>query len=534
MLQTCKYFIYKFELIGPVPQLMIFNNTRYQSVFSSIMSIIIILLSLIFSTYSLIVFFKYESPNIVYTKANDQKTKREIYIKGTPLIFQLVDSTTMMGVDKSVGFFEGEYFILFDNGTFYNDIISIENCQLGKNMNLKAEEYFNDKYSFERNLEDFYCINSKSDNLSLFYHPNIGYSSINLHIILNNNTYIPEKLMASIVSESDLIDHNNRDNPISKNYIYQFIGGFNSLEYSKINFNFQYVKYESDDGLFFKDEKLLNGMSFSDMSYYRNILENYNLENNFKKYNNSKIGTITFAINKSNYDNYKRNYTKIQTLLAEVMSVVSLLFEIGRQIANILFKKKMSNDIINNLINNGKKIDLIYKNFKVDKLYNYNIKNSLNPSDRKNISHQTIDKANNLNLTEKSNQLKLVQKRENNEFFNHYKTNKSIAYNNQIKKINYFHILKSYLCFKDEKSKTINVFHTIINENMSVEKILERFYNLENIYNYYLNKKEEYSKYKKLKKKIKTNEENNCSERKKHKINSEIIKSNNKDNNENN
>ncbi len=90
----------------------------------------------------------------------------------------------------------------------------------------------------------------------------------------------------------------------------------------------------------------------------------------------------------------------------------------------------------------------------------------------------------NLNLTEKSNQLKLVQKRENNEFFNHYKTNKSIAYNNQIKKINYFHILKSYLCFKDEKSKNINAFHTIINENMSVEKILERFYNLENIYNY--------------------------------------------------
>ena len=356
MFQTCKSLIYRFDLIGPIPQLMIFTNIRYQSLLSSIISIIIIFISLLFGIYSLIAFCRYENPNIAYTKANDKNTKREIYIKDAPLLFQLVDSTTMMGVDKSVGFFEGEYFILFDNGTFYNDIISIENCQLGKNMNLKAEEYFNDKYSFERNLEDFYCINSKSDNLSLFYHPNIGYSSINLHIILNNNTYIPEKLMASIVSESDLIDHNNRDNPISKYYIYQFIGGFNSLEYSKINFNFQYVKYESDDGLFFKDEKLLNGMSFSDMSYYRNILENYNLENNFKKYNNSRIGTITFSINKSNYDNYKRNYPKIQTLLAEVMSVVSLLFEIGRQIANILFKKKMSNDIINNLINNGKKI----------------------------------------------------------------------------------------------------------------------------------------------------------------------------------
>ena len=383
MFQTCKSLIYRFDLIGPIPQLMIFTNIRYQSLLSSIISIIIIFISLLFGIYSLIAFCRYENPNIAYTKANDKNTKREIYIKDAPLLFQLVDSTTMMGVDKSVGFFEGEYIVIYDNGSLLYDSISIENCQIGKNINLKDEEYFKDKYKFERNLEDFYCINTKSDNLALFYHPNIGSSSINLHIILNNNTYIPEKLMTLIVSESDLIDHNNRDNPISKNYIYQFIGGFNSLEYSKINFNFQYVKYESDDGLFFKDEKLLNGMSFSDMSYYRNILENYNLENNFKKYNNSKIGTITFAINKSNYDNYKRNYPKVQSLLAEVMSVVSLLFEIGRQIANILFKKKMSNDIINNLINNGKKIDLIYKNFKVDKLYNYNIKNSLNPSDRK-------------------------------------------------------------------------------------------------------------------------------------------------------
>ena len=41
----------------------------------------------------------------------------------------------------------------------------------------------------------------------------------------------------------------------------------------------------------------------------------------------------------------------MQSLLAELMSVISLLFEIGGQISIFLCEKKMSKDIIFNLIN---------------------------------------------------------------------------------------------------------------------------------------------------------------------------------------
>ena len=47
-------------------------------------------------------------------------------------------------------------------------------------------------------------------------------------------------------------------------------------------------------------------------------------------------------MNKSNYDNYKRTYKKFQSLLAEIMSVISLLFEIGGQISSIFCEKNMS------------------------------------------------------------------------------------------------------------------------------------------------------------------------------------------------
>ena len=56
------------------------------------------------------------------------------------------------------------------------------------------------------------------------------------------------------------------------------------------------------------------------MTFYRKMYNYYNLENNFKNLNQSIIGTISIEINKSNYDNYKRSYQRLQSLLAEIMS----------------------------------------------------------------------------------------------------------------------------------------------------------------------------------------------------------------------
>ena len=46
------------------------------------------------------------------------------------------------------------------------------------------------------------------------------------------------------------------------------------------------------------------------------------------------------------------------------------------------------------------------------------------------------------------------------------------------------HIIKSFLWFKDKKSKLINVCYNIVCEDLCIEKILKRLYKLEEIYNY--------------------------------------------------
>ena len=91
------------------------------------------------------------------------------------------------------------------------------------------------------------------------------------------------------------------------------------------------------------------------MISYRYNEEGYDLNNNFEKSNNAVIEAIVFRINQSYYDSYKRVYQRLQSLLAEIMSVVNLLFEIGRQLSNILCNKKMTKDIIEHLLNKNKR-----------------------------------------------------------------------------------------------------------------------------------------------------------------------------------
>ena len=220
------------------------------------------------------------------------------------------------------------------------------------------------------------------------------------------------------------------------------------------------------------------------MISYRYNEEGYDLNNNFEKSNNAVIEAIVFRINQSYYDSYKRVYQRLQSLLAEIMSVVNLLFEIGRQLSNILCNKKMSKDIIEHLLNKNKR-----KPLKINKI-NGLIKNNGRKdiiSERKEIIEtknidnieniENINNIDNINNKEKNKEIKLDKMNEIKRI-SKTKNIRKIRVNNQImKQINYCHILKSFLCFKDKKNKLINLCENIINEDMSIERILERFYN---------------------------------------------------------
>jgi len=466
MLQKARNFIYNFDIIGPSPKLFIFNKETYQTLFSLILSMLIIISSFIYILYSIADYIQNNRPNVVYSKSNDNNEERKINLKDVLLMFQILDYNTMKKVNESIAYFESINVAIYDNAKVNFYPIEVKACKPGENLNIKYENYLKHKFDElheeqvqeDKNIKDFYCINTQNIDLSLFYEPNVGYSYLDLNLILKNQSlYRPEDISIMLIYENNLINHDNKKSPISVGISSQILQTFSSEEFYITNFNFQYLKYETDDGLFFEDLKYLNSISFFDMTYLINNQEKYDLENDLIKYNSSKFATFRFALNKSNYDFYRRSYKKIQTLLAEIMSIVSLLFEIGRQILSFLNEKKMSIDIIRTLFNIEKK----------SRKYKFN-----NYDDRIKIVPEKMN--NSFKLSEK-NSIYLKTSTSINE----EPENKTEVI---LKKINVFHIIKNFFCCNNPKDKLISLCHEIIQNDMCVETILERFYNLGRIY----------------------------------------------------
>lgn len=132
-----KSIFYHLGLIGQTPQLYIFGNKRYKSSFSSFISIIIILFSFAFILYSLILYFKYSTPIISYSKSSDDETNRAIYLKDTFLMFQLIDTNSGKKVEDSILGYMGDYVFVYDNGSIFTGEIYIEKCDFEKNINYR-------------------------------------------------------------------------------------------------------------------------------------------------------------------------------------------------------------------------------------------------------------------------------------------------------------------------------------------------------------------------------------------------------------
>ena len=66
--------------------LRIFNEDSYKSIFSSILSIVLIVVSITFTIFSLIDYLEYKNPVVIYSKDNDKETNRTILLSDTLII----------------------------------------------------------------------------------------------------------------------------------------------------------------------------------------------------------------------------------------------------------------------------------------------------------------------------------------------------------------------------------------------------------------------------------------------------------------
>jgi len=108
MAKTYKSILFKLDFIGIIPQLKIFNNNIYKSIFSSIFSVLVICFSIVFGIYSFIEFIN-QSPMIDYYKANDFATNKIIETNNSFIMLQIRAINCDSEIRKNVSF-ESFYF----------------------------------------------------------------------------------------------------------------------------------------------------------------------------------------------------------------------------------------------------------------------------------------------------------------------------------------------------------------------------------------------------------------------------------------
>ena len=88
MNKKIKSLLYSFDFSGLVPQFRVLNYDSYRSIFSSIVSIIIIISSIGFSIYSIVDYLKFDNPSISFIKRIDNASNRTVLLKDTLFMFQ--------------------------------------------------------------------------------------------------------------------------------------------------------------------------------------------------------------------------------------------------------------------------------------------------------------------------------------------------------------------------------------------------------------------------------------------------------------
>ena len=446
---NAKQILFKFDFIGPFPEFRILDDTRYKSIFSSILSILLIIFAIVFVIYSFEDYLN-QSPKVEYYKNNDFTTNKTFVISDSLLMFGYsyfcsdnfeIEPTVEVHLDLGIDL---QYFTL-------------EPCELGKNLNIKYKEVLEKFDSFEIwKYNEYYCINYNGTNATLYSHPslnNINEPSLVFKISAECEDYL---MNFKLVTENDFIDHNDKDNPIVP---YYQINDFGLNKRVDIIYNYQYIKYESDNGFIFNDKKTFNGIGISASNSYdtKDLSEH--------------ILYISFRMNGANYDFYRRSFTKFQTFLAESMSLISLLITISKVVTEILLYKKMHKDIIKHIITNKEKESTPNK-LKLKKIFDIN-DNKVEKSEKRIEQNQIIEEKANSKISLKILNKDCVLEIEN--------ENKNMI--KVMKNLNFINIIKSFFCCKDKKLKLINLCNEIVNKDICVERILRRLYILENEYN---------------------------------------------------
>ena len=211
-----KPILLKCDFIGFVPQFRIFDESRYKSIFSSLLSIILIIFSLGFFLYSFNEYLE-QNPKVEYYKNNDEQTNKTLNLSNSLFMFNF-DLMCYSNYDENYSIS-----INIQDDFDFNNPINFEPCEYGKNLDIKFKPLV-DKMERIENLmiSDYLCPNFNNSDSILYTNPSITYFK-ERYLSFKVKTKCKDFLaFLDLITENDFIDHTKKDNPIIQYYIKNF------------------------------------------------------------------------------------------------------------------------------------------------------------------------------------------------------------------------------------------------------------------------------------------------------------------------
>lgn len=324
--------LYLFDYLAFSPYLHIFNQKHFHTKVSIVFSFLFLFTFLGFAIYFFYKFIERSNVNIIYLKeTNDFVPSFDPYES----VFMV---RTLGNFAESEIQLKAQY-VYTDSEDLgaYSDELILEQCKYGVHIKEEYKEImpFND-------ISLFKCI-APNQTAMITYNKKTHYqSNIFYFMVLCDDNFdegckskeeiedsVPyvQNLGFSFAVASSIIDHYNHNNPIkpkieSSNY---YLSYYNTYEY----YNYwDSVIYESDNGILFESYKTEHALQFNfqktvQMMYQRTLW-------------NDPLGSFSFSVDTLSAEKYYRKYQKLQSVIADIGGILSVLLTIGEIITGFL------------------------------------------------------------------------------------------------------------------------------------------------------------------------------------------------------
>ena len=331
MFKKNKNFIFAFDIYRMSAEINTFNGDN-KTKGGLVVSFIFIALSILYALFTLINYFKYSTPSVIYFKENEQNTIKEFDMNDPFMIGLYIDAFPINESDINIRSYYMKYSLSGNDTEVYP--INFEKCEYGKNVDVKYKEQLSNS-----RIDEMYCISGDLTNHPMFSSSDEEFSEIYIFITISEDiNYQKGDLWLGVINSNNVVNH-MENNPISNIYFTGANTDISKNKYNDIYYYFQYIKYESDKGFFFEKTQSYNGKVFSNMEHsVINFDEKPEL--------NETLIEISIGINNKDFDYYSRSYERIQLVIVEIYWFVDIILSIGGIIASYFTDKETSIEIV--------------------------------------------------------------------------------------------------------------------------------------------------------------------------------------------